>query len=133
MDYPSQLIKEEILAYLPLWNIFKYSSKSFENLPLKMYFFSKVNHSLLSLQIIFTSALSRLQFQSSNQLHSFTSTSLTVALPVQLHIVLHDWYINTLRSCFLQLLKLSLHCTNTTDMTDVFLHIYMSDRLRKHS
>ncbi|WZZ29396.1 hypothetical protein YC2023_012797 [Brassica napus] len=33
-------------------------------------------------------------FKSATQLHfSFT----TVALPVQLHIVLHDWYINTLR------------------------------------
>ncbi|KAL0758574.1 hypothetical protein Bca101_074724 [Brassica carinata] len=34
-----------------------------------------VNHSLLSLQVVFTSALSRLQYQSSSQLHSITSRS----------------------------------------------------------
>ncbi|KAF3607432.1 hypothetical protein DY000_02044711 [Brassica cretica] len=97
---PSQLPKEEILPYLPLWNISKSSSKSFGNLPLMIYIFSKVNHSLLSFQVVFTSALSRYQFQSSSQLHSFTSASLHVALLVLLHVVLHDWYMDTLRSCF---------------------------------
>ncbi|KAF2554407.1 hypothetical protein F2Q68_00034000 [Brassica cretica] len=61
--YPSQLLKEEIFTNLPLWK------SSLDDLP-----FSRVNHSLLSLQVSCI-ALRRLQVQSSSQLHSFTSCS----------------------------------------------------------
>ena len=70
-------------------NFFKaFWKSSLDDLP-----FSKVNHSLLSLQVSCSLALRRLQVQSLSQLHSFTwrSTSCTTSCSTsRLHVVLHD-------------------------------------------
>ncbi|KAF2562355.1 hypothetical protein F2Q70_00018693 [Brassica cretica] len=88
---PSQLPKEEILPYLPLS---KSSSNSFGNLPLLIYLFSKVNHSMLSPPSSLYFSSKSAPIQSSSQLHSFTSRStscITSYSISRLHLVLHDW------------------------------------------
>ena len=80
-------------------NFFKsFWKSSLDDLP-----FSKVNHILFSLQVSCSLALRRLQVQSSSQLHSFTSRNISCMISCsnsRLYVILHDWYIDTLKSYF---------------------------------